>query len=584
MGARVDGGRMAKSSTKSWLKPIMKSVTPIYREVAVMSLFVNMIALATPIFVLQVYDRVVFYSGLGTLQGLVVGMAVVIMFDFVMRQSRTRLLQKAALRLDVHIGRDLFNKIANVPLIVLERRPSAYWRALFRDVDVVRNTLSGASALLLMDLPFALLFLAIIFIIATPVAWAIAIILPIFLILTARSGQVLSGKSETEREASYGRDALLGEMIAGRTTVKALALEQTLGPRWEERHADTIEHSIDRGGRADTYVNLGLVLAIATTVVVTTVGALAIIDQRMTIGSLIAANILASRIIGPFNQLVASWRNYGSYRQAVRRLGEVFLMDEEAERSDIELERPEGAIDLDEVTFRYALDREPAINGIKMQIKPPGLMAVVGPNGSGKTTLLKLMQGLYRPESGRVLVDGADIAQFSRRRIAHWIGYVPQDCFLFGGTIRDNIVMAKADVDDEEILRVSRLAGLHHHVIDLADGYDSKVDEGGQNLPGGIRQRIGIARALVGDPPILLMDEPSSNLDRNGEEELRASLLELAADHTVAIVTHSPLLLGACRVVVVLDRGRIVRGGPPQEVLPEIFGHPGTNPLVKRPA
>ena len=575
---------MAKPNTKSWLVPIMKSIKPIYREVAVMSLFVNMIALATPIFVLQVYDRVVFYSGLGTLQGLVVGMAVVIMFDFVMRQSRTRLLQKAALRLDVQIGRDLFNKISDVPLAELERRPSAYWRALFRDIDVVRNTLSGATALLLMDLPFALLFLAIIFVIATPVAWVISIILPIFLILTARSGQVLSSKSEIEREASFGRDALIGEMIAGRTTVKALALEGTLRPQWEERHADTIEHSIDRGGRADTYVNMGLVLAIATTVIITTVGALAIIDQRMSIGALIAANILASRIVGPFNQMVASWRNYGSYRQAVRRLGEVFLLDEEKERSDIELERPHGEIVLDEATFRYALDREPAINGVKMQIKPPGLMAVVGPNGSGKTTLLKLMQGLYRPESGRVLIDDADIAQFSRRRIARWIGYVPQDCFLFGGTIRDNVTKGHPDAGDEEILRAARLAGLHPHVIDLPEGYDSKVDEGGQNLPGGIRQRISIARALVGDPPIVLMDEPSSNLDRSGEEELRASLLELASDRTVVIVTHSPLLLGACRVVIVLERGRIVRGGPPQEALPEIFGHPGTDILVKQPA
>ncbi len=575
---------MAKPNTKSWLQPIMKSVKPIYREVAVMSLFVNMIALATPIFVLQVYDRVVFYSGLGTLQGLVVGMAVVIMFDFVMRQSRTRLLQKAALRLDVQIGRDLFNKISDVPLAELERRPSAYWRALFRDIDVVRNTLSGASALLLMDLPFALLFLAIIFVIATPVAWVISIILPIFLILTARSGQVLSSKSEMEREASFGRDALVGEMIAGRTTVKALALEGALRPQWEERHADTIEHSIDRGGRADTYVNMGLVLAIATTVIITTVGALAIIDQRMSIGALIAANILAGRIVGPFNQLVASWRNYGSYRQAVHRLGEVFLLDEEKQRSDIELERPQGEIVLDEATFRYTPDREPAVNGVKMQIKPPGLMAVVGPNGSGKTTLLKLIQGLYRPASGRVLIDGADIAQFSRRRIARWIGYVPQDCFLFGGTIRDNVAKGQPDAGDEEILRAARLAGLHAHVIDLPDGYDSKVDEGGQNLPGGIRQRIGIARALVGDPPIVLMDEPSSNLDRSGEEELRASLLELAADRTVVIVTHSPLLLGACRVVIVLERGRIVRGGPPQEALPEIFGHPGTDALVKRPA
>ena len=389
----------------------MRPLRPIFREVLVMSLFINLLALAVPVFSLQVYDRVIFHAGLSTLQGLAIGILFVIVFDNVLRQARSRIMQKAALRLDIGVGRKLFSKLLALPLGELENRPNAHWQALFRDVELVRNTLSGASAILVADLPFALLFLAMIVVIAAPIVWVLAIILPTFVLLAWRSARVLAERSAEERKVGFGRDAIVQEMIAGRTTVKALALDDSIRPVWEERHADTIEQALDRGGSADRYVNMGAALTMVSQVALTAVGALAIIDQQMTVGTLIAANMLAGRVLGPFNQLVGSWRNYAQFRQAVARLGEAFGLDEERQQVVVDTGRPRGEINVDHLTFRYGDEATPVIDNLRLVIRPGSVVSIMGPNGSGKTTLIKLMLGLYQPSDGRVLHDEADIAQ-----------------------------------------------------------------------------------------------------------------------------------------------------------------------------
>ena len=567
--------RAERAAKRHWLGPVLRPVMPVYREVAFMSLFVNCMALATPIFVLQVYDRVVFYAGLSTLKGLVVGMIVVLALDLVLRQARARMLQKAALRIDAVVGRKLFEKLMGLPLAELERRPAPFWQALFRDLELVRNTLSGASAVLVVDLPFAALFLLLVFIIAEPVAWVLAVALPIFILLALRSGQVLNRANASERQAAFQRERLIGEVVAGRSTVKALALDDWLRPKWERFHAGTIEQSLSRGSHTDGFVNIAAVATVATTVAVTTFGAIAIVEQQLTIGALIAANIMVGRIAAPFNQLVSAWRGYAGYRQAIERLGEVFALPDDVHFRQVEMARPKGELTLDQATFRYPGSETLALDGLRAHIKPPGILGIVGANGGGKTTLLKLLQGLYQPDSGRVLLDGADLSQFSRAEVSDWIGYVPQENVLFAGSIRDNLLAGAPEAADADLLRASGLVGLHRRVIDLPDGYGTDVGEGGMRLAGGIRQRIAIARALIKDPPVLLLDEPSSNLDHAGERELTQALAALATDHMVVAVTHSPILLEAARVVVVLDRGRIARVGPPREAVPELFGGSG---------
>ena len=561
-----------KPATRKWLKAVMKPARSGLREAILVSLFINLLALAVPIFVLQVYTRVVFSHGVSTLYALLIGVLAALVFDFVIRQARSRMLQRVALRIDVTLGRALYDKIAALPLRTLEGRPSGFWQTLFRDSEVIRNTFSGSTAVLLTDLPFAILFVGVIYIIAPPVVWVLLIALPVFIFISIISGRMMQSATKNERQASVGRDAFITEMLQGRATIKALALERAIKPNWEEKHADSIEYALTRGGRTDTFSNLGMMMTMLTTVALVTVGALAIIDLRLTIGALIAATMLGNRVIGPFNQLVGNWRNYANCRQALKRLDQVFALQEDRTERSIHLDRPEGRLTLEGVSFEYEPNLSPVIDNLSMEVKPPGMLGVVGRNGCGKTTLLKMMQGLYAPTSGRVLLDGGDTAQFSRRDLASWIGYVPQECFLFAGTIRENIAITNPDADDNDIVKAAKLAGVHDYVIDLPDGYATEIGEAGSRLSGGQRQRIAIARALLPDPPILLLDEVSSNLDMQAEISLRDTLSRLARDHTIVVVTHTPDLLRACNNIMALDKGRITMGGPTQEILPRLFG------------
>jgi len=309
-----------------------------------------------------------------------------------------------------------------------------------------------------------------------------------------------------------------------------------------------------------------------TTVGMTAIGALFIIKGDLTMGSLIAANMLSGRLLGPLNQLVGTWRIYSSFQQAAGRLGDIFDSESDRVENEIEMDRPIGEIALEDVKFGYGEEGPNVVDGIKIGIRPGGLTAIVGRNGCGKTTMIKLIQGLYKPRSGRVLLDGADIAQFSRAQLVEWVGYVPQETVLFAGTVRDNIAYGTTDPTDEKIIDAATKAGVHKFIIDLPDGYGSEIGEAGQRLSGGQRQRISIARALVSNPAVLLLDEPSSNLDRQAEEELRTTLKELAEEHTVIVVSHSPVLLQGCDNLIALDRGKIALAGPAKEILPRLFG------------
>jgi len=564
--------------SQGWLREVVRPLAPRWRELVVYAFFVNLLGLAAPIFVLQVYDRVVFQGGLATLQGLAIGMALAIAFDFVLRQGRSRLMQRVALRVDIAVGRRIYEKLSLLPLRTLESKPAAHWLSLFREANELRNLLGGPTAVLLVDIPFAVLAIALIFVIAAPVVWVLALALVAFVLLAWASSRRVQALSRTERDAMLARDALLSELTAGRTTVKALALEERLRPLWEERFARTIEGALARGSSADGYGNLSLALSVATTVVMTAVGAIAILEQSLTIGGLIAANMLSGRVIAPLNQLVAAWRGVATFRQAVRRLGAFFAEPEERRESTLDLGRPKGEIRLENATFSYDDHARPALEGASITFRAGAIHAMIGRNGSGKSTLLKLIHGLYAPSEGRVLIDGADVQQFTRAELARWIGYVPQECFLFAASVRDNIAKGRPEATDAEIIAAAERAGVHEYVIDLPDGYATDIGEAGQRLSAGQRQRLAIARALLGDPPVLLLDEPTASLDRQAEEDLRATLVALAGDHTILIATHSPILLGAAQGAAVLDRGRIVQAGPAAEVIARSLGRPGPKP------
>lgn len=554
-----------------WLSEILKQVRPAFTQILVVSAFVNLLAIAAPVFVLQVYDRVVMHAGISTLYGLVIGVLVAIVFDFVLRQFRARLLQRAALEIDIGVNRRVLDKLMTVPLRVLEARPVAQWDILFRDANAVRDTLSGPTAVAIADLPFAVIFLGVIYAIAAPVAWVVLMLIPVFVLIAWLGARSQTARNRDERNATLARDGLVGDVIAGRTTIKSLGLDDAFASRWEDAHAEAVDRGLERGRTGDNFVNLGLAVSVIATVAITGVGALAILNQELTIGALIATNMLAARIIMPFHQLVGTWRMAALCRQAIGRLDDLFALSSERAESAISFDRPDGKLVFDGATFRYAPENEPVIDEIRLTLEARGLYAVMGANGSGKTTLLKLAMGLYAPDDGQVLIDDADIGQFSRRDLTRWIGYVPQEIRLFSGSIRDNISAAQPEAPDEDIIRAAKLAGVHEFVAALPDGYGADVGDGGAALPGGIRQKIGIARALLRQPPVLLMDEPSSNLDRDSETALAETLRTLSNDHTIVMATHSLRLLSACHSILVLERGKVRTGGPADKVLPEMF-------------
>jgi ATP-binding cassette subfamily C protein LapB len=567
-----EGGR--KVPKGAWLYFLRRAVLGSAPELIVISLFVNVLALAAPLFVMQVYDRVIFHAGLSTLQALAAGMALAVAFDFLLRQARSRILQRVALKVDIDIGSELFTALSRLPLQQLEGRSAHALQFHFRDLETVRNAISGASLLAIVDLPFAILFLGLVALIAPPLGWVMLGVCAAFLILALWNSYSVGRAAKSERQSTMSRDQFVSELVQGRGVVKALAMDRFLESRWQESHAETIGAAIARGRRSDLAVNLGAAFGIMATVALTSVGALAILEQAMTVGALVAANLLASRLVAPLTQLVANWRSYAGFRDAAGRLLEVLRQPQDRAEAAIEVPRPIGRVQLEKVRFAYAGAKAPVINEVTVRFGPGGMHAVVGPNGSGKTTLLKLLQGLYRPESGRVLLDDADVMQFSRGQLARWIGYAPQDCHLLAGNIRDNIARFDPSATDEEILRAAEASGTHAFTIDLPEGYDSPVGEGGARLSTGQRQRIAIARAMFGDPPILLLDEPTGNLDSQGESNLIERLQKLSQDHTIVVVTHSPRLLALCDSITVLQRGQISLAGKADQVLPKLTAAP----------
>jgi ATP-binding cassette subfamily C protein LapB len=482
-------------------------------ELAALSLCINVLALAVPVFVLQVYDRVVFHGGLVTLGGLVIGVVIAVAFHLVLCQARSRLVQMIALRVDITLIRRLFRHLTGLQLRQLERQTDAEWHTWLRDQEIVRDTLAGPATLLIVDLPFIVLFLLVIWLIAAPIAWLLLALVPVYLLFAAGSSWAIGRATRLEQTRARQREALIAQLISGRATIKALGLGPSLAARWETAQACTIEQSLQRGSRVDGFGNLATGLGLLTTVTMTSVGALAIVHQEMTIGGLIAANMLAARIMQPLTQLIGVWRGMSRFGDAAKRIDELLAQPIERSVTAVARDRPSGVLALDCVRFRYADGAAPVLHDVSFSLHPGGLHGIVGANGSGKTTLLKVMQGLYPPERGRVLIDGADIAQFARSDLSSWVGYVPQEVFLFGGSVRDNIAKGRAEVADPVLLAAARRADVDSFVADLPDGYDTDVGEGGRRFSSGQRQRIALARALVDDPPILLLDEPSANLD-----------------------------------------------------------------------
>ena len=553
-----------------WLREELRQLRPAYRQAIGMALCINTLGLLTAIFSLQVYDRVVAHAGYNSLVAMVLGMVVVILIDYMLRTGRALLLQRMGGKIEVHVARAVFERLMRLPVVELERRSPSFWQGTFRDIEIVRSTCSGATAMLLIDLPFLLLSLGLIALIAWPVFPVSVAAIIAFMLLAWWSGRSVRDNAEREKQRVISRDVALAELASARIALKSLGAGEAAAARWEAQYAHWMAESLERSRESDRYRDIANSMTTINMVATTSFGALAILSQMMTMGALIAANILAGKLVAPLVQLVGQWRSWGHYLAARKRLDDLMMIPLEREQSGIDLPRPKGVMKLDTVEFAYPGSKANQVDKLAGQLGPNGLHAIIGANGSGKTTLLKLLRGLYAPQAGRVLLDDADLGQFSQRDLSRWIGYLPQHVQLISGTVRDNIALSDPGIDDERVLEAARIACAHDFIVDLPDGYATEMGEAGSRFSGGQRKRIAIAQALLHNPPVLLLDEPTSDLDRAAEQAFIASLKSLAADHTVIVVTHSPALLTQCNGILVMDKGRIAMAGPAAQVLPKL--------------
>ena len=568
--------------SNDWLKAMLWPYRASYKQALILSFGINILGLFAAIFSMQVYDRVVGHAAYSTLAALSIGMAIAIGMDHVFRSGRSLLLQRIGARIEVGIAQDVLHRMMNLPAQVLEKRGPGYWQAVYRDVEIIRSTCSGASALLIIELPFMVLSLILIGVVALPLLPVCLVTMACFMALAWRSGQVTRGANETEREVLVSRDTMLAELSVTRMHLKAVGAADAITNRWEEHYARWLNESVARSREADHYREVAHAMTTANSVITTSVGALAILSQFMTMGALIATNILAGRMISPMVQLVSQWRSFGQFKAAKKRLDDLFSQPLDRVESSLKLPRPSGVIRLEGVTFTYPGHTKAQLQPLSGEIGPHGLHAIVGHNGSGKTTLLKLIRGLYSPTQGRVLLDGADMHQYSQAELASHMGYLSQEVELLSMSLRDNIALARPQASDDEIMRAAMRAQAHEFIIDLPDGYGTKVGQGGHRFSAGQAKRIAIAQALLNDPPVMLLDEPTAELDRDSELRLIKVLKELAIDHTVIVVSHSPLLLSHCQGVLVLDKGKLVAAGPAAQLLPKLGIQPATRPATPR--
>lgn len=555
---------------QDWLREMLWPYRDAYRQALALSFAINVLGLLAAVFSMQVYDKVVGHAGYSTLVALVLGMSIAIAMDHVFRAGRSLLMQRIGARVEVELAQETVHRMLHLPTLELESKTAGYWQAVYRDIEIVRATCSGATAMLLIDLPFVLLSLVLIAIMALPLLPLAILTVAAFVTLAWRSGQVTRGSTETEREQLVNRDMVLNELANVRLSLKALGADEAVKRRWEDYYARWMNESLARSREADHYRELAHAMTTSNSVITTSLGALAILSQLVTMGSLIATNMLSGRMVSPLVQLVGQWRTFGQFRAAKKRLDALLTLPPDRTESTMTLPRPTGVLRLEGVTFKFPGAEHPLLHPISGEIGPLGLHAIVGPNGSGKTTILKILRGLYPATEGRVLIDGADIHQFTQAELGQRIGYLSQTNQLLSATIRDNICLANPDATDAQIIKAAERACAHDFVIDLPNGYGTHVGEGAQRFSAGQTKRIAIAQALLNDPPVLLLDEPTAELDRDSEVRFVSTLKALAKERTVIVVTHSPYLLSHCNGILVVNKGKLVAGGSAAEILPKL--------------
>jgi ATP-binding cassette subfamily C protein LapB len=532
------------------------------------SVLVNLFVIATPLFTMNVYDRVVPNDAVETLWVLAVGVLVVYLFDGLIRYIRNYLLEIAGKKSDIIMSSILFEQTLNLRMDQWPKSVGSFANNL-RDFESIRNFFTASTMAALVDLPFALIFLVLIAYIGGPLVAIPLLIIGILLIFSLLMIKPLRESIEATFEASANKHSHLIESLNNIQTIKTLGASHHSQWVWEESTGEIANKSMRARMLSSSIQVVTSFLMQLNTVGVIIFGIYRIADLELSLGGLIAVVMLGSRAVAPMGQIAALITNYQQTRTAFDTLDN--LMRQPVERSEDKqyVRRPsfEGAIQLKNVDFAYPEAERLTLSDISLSIKPREHVGIIGKVGSGKTTITKLIVGLYQPTEGTMSVDGIDINQIDPADLRHHVGYLSQDVHLMRGSIRDNIVFKDPHIDDERLLEVAEICGVSQFVNRLPMGFDTPVGEQGSWLSGGQRQSIGLGRAILLDEPILILDEPTNSMDNTTEASIRKTLYEYTRDKTLILVTHKAPMLSLVERLIVVDEGRIVMDGPKQDVL-----------------
>ncbi|MBA2722956.1 MAG: type I secretion system permease/ATPase [Methylibium sp.] len=559
-------GELAKFGF-SWFIPSLVKYRRLLGEVLVVSLFLQLFALVSPLFFQVVMDKVLVHRGLTTLDVLVVGLLVIVVFESVLNALRTYVFSHTTSRIDVELGARLFRHLVNLPLAYFQARRVGDSVARVRELENIRSFLTGNALTLVLDVLFSVIFIAVMFAYSVPLTLIVLISLPLYLGLSLLLMPILRARLNEKFARGAENQALLVETITGIQTVKASALEPAVAKRWDDQLAAYVSASFKTATLA-SYGHEGINL-IGKLVSALTLwyGARLVMDQQLTVGQFVAFNMFAQRVAQPIMRMAQLWTDFQQTGISMARLGDILdTRTEVPPTTAAQLPPLKGRIQFDQVSFRYRPEAPPVLHGLSLDVGRGEVIGIVGRSGSGKSTLTKLVQRLYTPEQGRVLVDGVDISLIDAAQLRRQIGVVLQENWLFNRSVRENIAITDPAAPIEQVMQVAQLAGAHEFISELPEGYDTVVGEQGTGLSGGQRQRIAIARALFTHPRILIFDEATSALDYESEAILQKNMAAICRGRTVMVIAHRLSSVRQCHRIIVMDKGRIVEAGTHDEL------------------
>ncbi len=557
-----------KAGTVSWFWGTLASFWPTYSQVILAAIVINSFALASPLFVMNVYDRVVPNQATETLMVLASGIGIVIAFDLLLRILRAYFVDSTGKRVDVLLSSRIFEQLLNIQTKARPESAGAFANRL-REFESLREFFTSATLLALVDLPFVVFFLLVVWFIGGPVVVVPAAAIPVIIFVGLFVQIPLRRAINRNTEESAQKQGIVVETINALDTIKAMGIEGRIQKEWER----FVGSSAETGLKARFVSGLGVHFSTASmqlvTVGVVVYGVNLITAGDLTVGGLIACTILTGRAMAPLGQIAGLLSRVHQSLAALKGLNEVMSLPVEKTPNRRYLSRPDlqGNIEFQDVTFKYPGAEIAALKNVSFKINAGERVGIIGPVGSGKTTITKLLTGLYEPEDGSILLDGTDIRQIDPADVRRAIGVVQQDIVLFHGTVWDNIAMASPYADDATIIEAARMAGVDDFVKTNPLGYDIVVGEKGQFLSGGQRQLIALARALVSDPKTMLLDEPTSMMDMNSERRFCQKITSLLPGKTMLLVTHRPSLFSLVERIIVLGQGKVVADGSRDNIL-----------------